>query len=741
MILLKVEINNIRCHEHFVFEPELLGTTAISGENGSGKSTIVDSISWCLFGTRLHGLRNRNYIKEGVDPKTSEVSVAINFIVGNREYLIKRQIKTDEGVSECNIYSRPVNSEIDFEFECGPGISHSENYIRKLLGCDEKGFFASTFIQQKQVDQIVSATPKERGDVIEQLIGVKSITEAIALSREQIRDLQKSASLIQYNSIEEETDNLNKAKNLAKELEKKFDDSTKNLIELNKTAKEEIKNYQNQKELRDTADKVEAERNEIDNSIKILQNTLSQKIEMIERLSSDNSNKKVGDINLLTKELDEEKESNLKINTELNINNNKLKELDIIIRTEVDKDINKKYNAIIKDLEVKKKSLDDLAIEAAINKNKLNDNESFINKLKEGINECPFCGSEIEDIDSEREKHSKIISECKDKSLVYRDKYLKLAEEIKELENEIEKMKDLLEIKGKQDEAKKEYPIIENKTKDLKLKLDSSNIKIKASEATLNELKIQEANSKNLNILKTEVKNINADLKARSASLKIFDKKLKDIGALSAKDFRDLTDKYNALKDEYNNFKMSNIELKTQLDIAKSKKEDAQKSYEQTKKAIKEHELLMARLDVLSSSNKSLTDFKEQRIRTSIPALTSIASDILSKFTNGDFIELRLSEDFKTFVTTKDGQERPVAQLSGGELSAAAIALRLAIAIFLHEGQQSLLILDEVLVSMSEDRSQLILETITSLTHAQIIFIAHSNIVNNFADKIVKIGN
>ena len=38
---------------------------------------------------------------------------------------------------------------------------------------------------------------------------------------------------------------------------------------------------------------------------------------------------------------------------------------------------------------------------------------------------------------------------------------------------------------------------------------------------------------------------------------------------------------------------------------------------------------------------------------------------------------------------------------------------------------------------MSSDRSQLILETITSLTNAQIILIAHNDGINSFADKVV----
>ena len=133
---------------------------------------------------------------------------------------------------------------------------------------------------------------------------------------------------------------------------------------------------------------------------------------------------------------------------------------------------------------------------------------------------------------------------------------------------------------------------------------------------------------------------------------------------------------------------------------------------------------------------KTLSEFKDLRIKTAIPSLSSIASEILNKFTNGDFIII-LNEQFEASVVTSTGKERSVSVLSGGELSAAAIALRLAIALFLQDGTQSLLILDEVLVSMSEDRQQQILETISSLSSSQIILIAHSQVANSFADKVI----
>jgi len=127
------------------------------------------------------------------------------------------------------------------------------------------------------------------------------------------------------------------------------------------------------------------------------------------------------------------------------------------------------------------------------------------------------------------------------------------------------------------------------------------------------------------------------------------------------------------------------------------------------------------------------------RIDSSIPSLNEIGSELLQNFSSGKFIELKLNKDFEVSVKTRQGTERSINLLSGGELSAVAIALRIAIALFLHNGQPNLLILDEILVSMSEDVQLNILETISKISSSQIILIAHSQVANSFADQLIKL--
>ena len=50
MHVTRVELENIKAYEHRVFT-FARGTTAITGENGAGKTTILEAIAWALFDT------------------------------------------------------------------------------------------------------------------------------------------------------------------------------------------------------------------------------------------------------------------------------------------------------------------------------------------------------------------------------------------------------------------------------------------------------------------------------------------------------------------------------------------------------------------------------------------------------------------------------------------------------------------------------------------------------------------
>lgn len=738
MLLKKITIKNIRCHEYFEFVPKINGVTSISGENGKGKSTIVDSLSWVLFGTRLHGLKNSSYIREGVDPKVDEVSAEAIIIVGNREYKIKKQIKNASGTSEVNIYSKELNSDEDYKFDCGPAISHAENYIKKLLGFNEKGFFASTFVQQKQVDQIISSTPKERGEVIEQLIGISAITEAINIAKEQIKDLQKSASLIQHDNLEDKEKILKKLEIMKKEVEEKYNKTKITTKEIETRFLNKEKEYNQETKKQERFEEIDKRRIYSENNIRILNNSLSDKIVQMQNLGNDNLD--IKDYDTIEKKYKEIVDKDINIKTNISVLSKQVKDLEELFSNKITKEVLDNYKKYTNKLEEIEKTINSLKISISIIENKIKDNNTFVEKIHNGIKECPFCGQEILNVEKEKEKHLVFIKNFQEELEQKIQESTALNKKKEQLEKLINNNKEKILIKQEQNNKKNIYKETKEQLQSLIKEEKKASVELSVIKEQYDKAKISKHNIENLNKIKEEIKILDKQLKKENKDRDTIDREIKDLDAINKNDYKKLFREYNNLNKQLTECKMNLVKTESELKLIEEKEKEAKLSYKNTKEAIKKYTELMNKLELLNTVYNTLIEFKKERIETSIPALTDIASNLYSRFTNNEFTSIQLDNQFRSYATTKDGVERPVAQLSGGELSAAAIALRLAIAMFLHRDKQNLLILDEVLVSMSEDRSQLILETIKSFSNSQIIFIAHSDVANSFADKIVELN-
>ena len=76
-------------------------TTLVVGENGAGKSTILDAICFCLFNKPFRNI-NKPQLMNSINGKALEVE--IEFSIGPKDYIVKRGIKP--GIFE--IYSQGV---------------------------------------------------------------------------------------------------------------------------------------------------------------------------------------------------------------------------------------------------------------------------------------------------------------------------------------------------------------------------------------------------------------------------------------------------------------------------------------------------------------------------------------------------------------------------------------------------------------------------------------------------------
>lgn len=92
MLLKKLQLSNIRSYTNQTIDfPE--GAVLLSGDIGSGKSTILQAVEFALFGTKRKQLSGESLLRHG----KSEGAVELHFSIQNQDYVIKRTLKSARG--------------------------------------------------------------------------------------------------------------------------------------------------------------------------------------------------------------------------------------------------------------------------------------------------------------------------------------------------------------------------------------------------------------------------------------------------------------------------------------------------------------------------------------------------------------------------------------------------------------------------------------------------------------------
>ena len=89
MFIKRVELEDIKSHAESTFEFER-GSTSICGENGAGKTTIIEAIAWALFD--LLAYKKDEFLRRGA--KKGSVRVTFESGLDERDYTVYRDTNT-----------------------------------------------------------------------------------------------------------------------------------------------------------------------------------------------------------------------------------------------------------------------------------------------------------------------------------------------------------------------------------------------------------------------------------------------------------------------------------------------------------------------------------------------------------------------------------------------------------------------------------------------------------------------
>jgi exonuclease SbcC len=178
--LIRLELNNYRRFEETVVEfPD--GVIGIIGNNGAGKSSLVEAIAWVLYGNDV-ARSSKEEIKRLGATVTEACRVILDFESHGENYRVVRELKGMSNTADAAFF---VNGKPQAR-----GVTAVSELVDQTLGMDWKSFLVSFFARQRELNVLTEFQPAKRIEVLSRLLGIERIELAIKKLRQDKRDCQ-----------------------------------------------------------------------------------------------------------------------------------------------------------------------------------------------------------------------------------------------------------------------------------------------------------------------------------------------------------------------------------------------------------------------------------------------------------------------------------------------------------------------------------------------------------------------
>ena len=163
--------------------------TLIVGENGSGKSTILDALCYVLFSRPFRRVTKKQLVNS---VNTKGTSIEVEFTVGKNSYKVHRSIKT-WGSQPFEIY---VNGQMINQ--TGDSKDYQEHLETNILKLNFKSFTQIVILGSSSFIPFMQLSGPQRREIIEDLLDIKIFSSMNVILKDKVNDNKTKVTELKY---------------------------------------------------------------------------------------------------------------------------------------------------------------------------------------------------------------------------------------------------------------------------------------------------------------------------------------------------------------------------------------------------------------------------------------------------------------------------------------------------------------------------------------------------------------
>ena len=192
MIPLRLTVSNFMSYPEGTPPVDLscFHVACLSGENGNGKSALLEAITWSLWGeARAHA---DNLVRMG----QQEMRVDLEFMVDGVRYVVSRR-RSRKGGGATHTELSVVTDDGQYRSQTGTGERLTQEKINRILGMEYRAFINSAFILQGRTDEFTRQKPTERKEILAEILDLGRYDRLEEMARARQRTAEDRSRVLQ----------------------------------------------------------------------------------------------------------------------------------------------------------------------------------------------------------------------------------------------------------------------------------------------------------------------------------------------------------------------------------------------------------------------------------------------------------------------------------------------------------------------------------------------------------------